>query len=64
MFELEHNLYDNEHPEWFIYDIELLNAWFWEQFEIELKERYLRTLTYGVVGIILRTILEYPYGLE
>ena len=39
MFELEpeHNLWDNEHPEWFIYDPELLNAWYWEQCVIELE---------------------------
>jgi hypothetical protein len=39
MFELEpeHNLWDAEHPEWFIYDVELLNAWYWEQCVIELE---------------------------
>jgi hypothetical protein len=38
MFELEpeHNLWDAEHPEWFIYDVELLNAWYWEQFENDM----------------------------
>ena len=33
----EPNLYDSEHPEWFIYDAELLNAWYWKQFVIELE---------------------------
>lgn len=33
--EYEHNLWDAEHPEWFIYDPELLNAWYWEKFIIE-----------------------------
>jgi len=38
MFELEPeaNLWDAEHPEWFIYDVELLNAWYWDEFIIEL----------------------------
>ena len=36
MFELEPNLWDAEHPEWFIYDVELLNAWYWEQFENDM----------------------------
>ena len=36
--EQEHNLMDSEHREWFIYDSELLNAWYWERFEIELKD--------------------------
>ena len=36
--EEEHNIYDPEHPEWFIYDSELLNAWYWEQFEKEWDE--------------------------
>ena len=35
----EHNFYDPEHPEWFIYDPELLNAWYWEQFIKEIKEK-------------------------
>jgi len=30
--EQEHNFYDPEHPEWYIYDPELLNAWYWEEF--------------------------------
>ena len=33
----EYNLYDPDHPEWFLYDSELLNAWYWDQFEIELN---------------------------
>ena len=33
----EPNLYDSEHPEWFMYDAELLNAWYWKQFVIELE---------------------------
>jgi len=39
MFEIEpeHNLWDAEHPEWFIYDPELLNAWYWDEFIIELE---------------------------
>jgi hypothetical protein len=36
--EQEHNLYDHEHPEWFTYDTELLNAWYWEQFIKEIQE--------------------------
>lgn len=28
----EHNLYDPDHPEWFIYDVELLNNWYWQEF--------------------------------
>ena len=32
--EQEHNLWDNEHPEDFIYDAELLNAWYWNEWEI------------------------------
>jgi len=35
--EHEHNLWDNEHPEWFIYDVELLNAWFWKEFEDDIN---------------------------
>jgi len=35
--EHEHNLWDNEHPEWFIYDAELLNAWFWKEFENDIN---------------------------
>ena len=34
MFELEPNLWDAEHPEWFIYDAELLNAWYWRDSEL------------------------------
>ena len=30
--EQEHNLYDDEHPEWYVYDPEITNAWFWEKF--------------------------------
>lgn len=54
MFKLEpeHNLWDNEHPEWFIYDPELLNAWYWEQCVIELEGQYLRKKGWGY--------LEYP----
>lgn len=37
MFELEHNLWDPEHPEWFIYDPELINAWFWKEFENDIN---------------------------
>jgi len=33
----EPNLYDPDHSEWFLYDSELLNAWYWEQFENELN---------------------------
>lgn len=32
----EPNLYDSEKPEEFLYDAELLNAWFWEKFLKEL----------------------------
>ena len=35
----EHNFYDPEHPEWYIYDVELLNAWYWEEFIKEIKEK-------------------------
>jgi hypothetical protein len=34
----EPNLWDNEHPEWFIYDAELINSWFWDQFVLEWNE--------------------------
>ena len=34
----EPNLYDPDHPEWFIYDVELLNAWYWKQCAIELED--------------------------
>jgi hypothetical protein len=39
MFELEpeHNLWDADHPEWFIYDVELLNAWYWKEFENDIN---------------------------
>jgi hypothetical protein len=33
-----HNLYDPEHPQWYIYDPEPLNAWYWEQFTKEIQE--------------------------
>lgn len=33
-----YNLYDPEHPEWFMYDAELLNAWFWGEFIKEIEE--------------------------
>ena len=36
--EQEHNLWDPEHPEWFIYDVELMNSWFWDQFVLEWNE--------------------------
>ena len=36
--EKEHNLWDAEHPEWFIYDSELLNAWYWDEFIKEYDE--------------------------
>lgn len=32
------NLWDSEHPEDFIYDKELLNAWFWDEFIKEYDE--------------------------
>ena len=32
------NLWDNEHPEWFMYDSELLNAWFWDELAKEIEE--------------------------
>ena len=35
-YAFEHNLWDAEHPEWFIYDVELLNAWYWKQFENDM----------------------------
>jgi hypothetical protein len=38
MFELEPNLWDAEHPEWFIYDVELLNAWYWDEFMLEWEQ--------------------------
>jgi hypothetical protein len=38
MFEPEHNLWDSEHPEWFIYDVELLNAWYWDEFVLKWNE--------------------------
>ena len=34
----ESNLWDDEHPEWFIYDPELLNAWYWDEFIKEYDE--------------------------
>ncbi len=34
----EHNLYDPENPNDFIYDAELLNAWFWQEFIKEIEE--------------------------
>ena len=34
----DYNLWDPEHPEWFMYDAELLNAWFWSEFVLELKD--------------------------
>jgi len=34
--ELEPNLWDSEHPEGFIYDPEVLDAWYWEQFENDM----------------------------
>ncbi len=34
----EDNLWDDEHPEWFVYDPELLNAWFWDEFSKEYDE--------------------------
>ena len=33
----EPNLWDPEKPEDFIYDAELLNAWFWSEFVLELE---------------------------
>jgi hypothetical protein len=33
-----YNLYDPEKPEAFIYDVELLNAWFWSEFVLEWNE--------------------------
>lgn len=36
-YRFQPNLYDPDHPEWFMYDPELLNAWYWDQFEIELN---------------------------
>ena len=40
MFELEpeHNLWDAEHPEWFIYDPELLAGWYWDEFVWEITD--------------------------
>jgi len=38
----EANLYDPEDPEAFIYDPELVNAWYWEQFEVELLRQCYR----------------------
>ena len=32
------NLWDSEHSEDFIYDIELLNAWFWDELAKEIEE--------------------------
>jgi len=36
--EQEHNLWDPEKPEAFIFDAELLNSWFWSEFVKEIKE--------------------------
>jgi hypothetical protein len=33
----EPNLYDPEHPELYIYDVELLNAWYWQEFIKEIN---------------------------
>ncbi len=32
------NLWDNEHPEWFMYDVELLAGWYWDEFVKEWDE--------------------------
>lgn len=37
-YAFEPNLWDAEHPEWFIYDVELLNAWYWDEFIKEYDE--------------------------
>lgn len=34
----EYNWYDSEHPEWFIYDSELTNAWYWSEFKKDWLE--------------------------
>lgn len=34
---MEELFYDNEHPEWFIYDPELLAAWYWKEFENDIN---------------------------
>lgn len=30
--QVTYNLLDPDHPEWFVYDAELLNDWFWNKF--------------------------------
>ena len=32
------NLWDPEHPEWFIYDPELLAGWYWDEFVWEITD--------------------------
>jgi len=34
--QVTYNLLDPDHPEWFVYDAELLNDWFWNKFIDEL----------------------------
>jgi len=34
------SVFNNENTtEWYIYDVELLNAWYWEEFIKEIKEK-------------------------
>lgn len=34
------NLWDPEHPEWFIYDAELLASWYWDEFVKDWDEDF------------------------